>query len=81
MTTKNTATKPKARAQEHGPSREDLETAYRLHTLAQIVYGQLAVAHPWTVQAPVLDPAVGRGQTPWMGAGPGTWNAPVSWPR
>lgn len=31
------------------PTQEELRTALEVHTLAQMLYGQIAVTHPWVV--------------------------------
>jgi hypothetical protein len=45
-----------------GPSQEEIRTAYEIHTLSQMLYGQLAMTHPWLAMPPVHG-------------GPGMWNA------
>ena len=58
-----------------GPSQDEIRNAYEIHTLAQTLYGQLAMTHPWIATMP---PA--RGFDPVQG-GPGMWNVgPVSQP-
>ena len=51
MTTKTTAARP---AEAREPRPDDLQTAYQVHTLAQMLYGRLAVAPQWAplVQTP-----------------------------
>ena len=40
------------------PTAEEMQTAYRAHTLAQLLYGRVAATHPWiapTVWVPELS--------------------------
>lgn len=55
MTTKTTATGSKQHAPsrpEGGPSREEIQAAYRIHTLVQVFYARLAEMHPWAMPVP-----------------------------
>ena len=59
---------------------EDLRVAYEVHTLAQLLYGELAATHPWLVQPPVPTPMAAP-QDPyavWPTPAVGTW--PAAWP-
>lgn len=74
MTTK-TAEKPKSERERptvHSP--EEIHAAYECHTLAQMLYGQIAANRPWLLQTPetACGPMVGFGATPWTRAWPGT---------
>ncbi|MHC5063952.1 MAG: hypothetical protein ACYTG5_08255 [Planctomycetota bacterium] len=48
-------------------SREDVQVAYQCHTLAQLVFAQLATAYPWLSQP-----------SPPVGTRP--WQQPKQWP-
>lgn len=39
-----------------GPAQQDLQAAYQVHTLAHMLYGQLAAAYPWTQLQPQAAP-------------------------
>lgn len=79
MTTKSATTK--GQTQMHAapqPPVEDLQKAYMIHTLVQMMYGQLAASNPWTVsQMSAMPPGALRGYptTPWAGGFP--MNHPV----
>lgn len=73
MTTK---TAPKTQHDEPksvDPSREEIQTAFQVHTLAQMLYGQLAAKHSWTA------PTMTAGFEPRMGYPTAPW--PQGWPR
>jgi hypothetical protein len=73
MATKTTATGSKEPAHsrvEGVPTREAIEAAYRIHTLAQILYARIAALHPWAM--PALPPWAGY-CGPTSGQGPGIW--------
>jgi len=72
-----------------GAPHGEIQTAYQIHTLAQILYGQIAAAQPW---APSFAPLQGYGPASyfetaapsWIGAagmpawgGPGFHHAPM----
>jgi hypothetical protein len=60
-----------------GPSQEEIRNAYEIHTLAQMLYGQLAMTHPWAAAMPAANVHA----TSWMHSGPGMWNVgPVNHP-
>jgi hypothetical protein len=66
------------------PTAEDLRTAYEIHTLAQMVYGQLAATHPWMAtqtwpMGTMHHPA--QPMTSWPRAGTPTWGWPHGWGR
>jgi hypothetical protein len=67
-----------------GPSQDEIRNAYEIHTLAQMLYGQLAMTHPWIATMPPargFDPVASFQPTPWTQGGPGMWNVgPVSHP-
>ncbi|MDX1387645.1 MAG: hypothetical protein R3344_00535 [Acidobacteriota bacterium] len=57
---KTAAKKEEARRETVSPAREAMQTAYEIHTLAHMLYGEFAAAYPWV--APVqpmwtYDPA------------------------
>jgi len=83
MTTAKTTTRKEANGDSHDtPSPELMHTAYQIHTLAQIVRGQIATAHPWVTS--VIPPTGPEPTTAWMPsmmAGPVTaWGATTPWP-
>lgn len=56
-------------------STEDLRAAYQAHTLVQMMYGQMALAHPWEVSqqyslGPLssYEPPLMSEATPWAAA-------------
>ena len=49
--TKNTGKAPQA-GPSIGPTEQELQAAYQVHTLAQMLYGQLAMTHPWIASMP-----------------------------
>ena len=65
-------------------SQDEMRNAYEIHTLAQMLYGQLAMTHPLIATMPPargFDPLASFQPTPWMQGGPGMWNVgPVSQP-
>lgn len=77
MTTKTTGKPPQAEPNV-GPSQQELQAAYRVHTLAHMLYGQLATIHPWVQHHPpmgAVDPAMmGYGAMPGFQSWPGTYN-------
>lgn len=79
-----TTTKPKSsgaspEARQTTPNPEDLEIAYRIHSLAQIVCAQVAAAHPWLAQQapfafpPAAPTEAGVASPLWSAMGPWTW--------
>lgn len=67
MTTKTAGKTPKGEP-EVGPTQPELQAAYQIHTLAQMLYGQLATAHPWmqpTWPTATVDPLVGQPPMSW----------------
>jgi len=55
---------------------EELQVAKEIHTLAQIVYGEIAMTHPWVHPVPTLagfEPAMS-----WLS--PGASGALAPWP-
>jgi len=60
------------------PPQEEMQTAYQVHTLAQILYGRIAAPHAWVPiphePAPFTSTA-GYGPTPWGPQGPDPWAA------
>ena len=67
-----------------GPSQDEIRNAYEIHTLAQMLYGQLAMTHPWIATMPPargFDSVASFQPMPWTQGGPGMWNVgPVSQP-
>lgn len=60
------------------PSQQEMQMAYHAHTLAQALYGQLAMTHPFIGQAyPQMpqQPFVGQQMTPWAMQWPPMWGA------
>jgi hypothetical protein len=67
MTTKTAGKTPKGQP-DIGPAQPDLQAAYQVHTLAQMLYGQLATTHPWiqpTWPTPGVDPLAMQPPTTW----------------
>ena len=68
--------------QEDTPTREEIQTAYQVHTLAQMLYGQLVTPHTGVTYA---GPVRGIGQPteypaqPWGQPGPMMWGYPPRW--
>jgi hypothetical protein len=81
-TSKTTSRNPEPAAKEATASPEVLHTAYEIHTLAQMVRGQIATSYPWV--APMFAPNSLEPLAAWMppmaGAAP-TWagHTPWSW--
>jgi len=51
MTTK-TAEKTPPQPSATTAAQQEVQAAYHCHTLAQILYGQIAATHPWLLQVP-----------------------------
>ena len=86
MTTKKTVASAEAPSRAAGPSQNELLAAYQAHTLAQMLYGQFLITHPWIGQAygPPQGEPWGVGVTPWAGFPPPLWGAgpvPIPGPR
>ena len=82
MTTVKPETKASTTAgKEEATKQEDLQTACEIHTISQLVYGQIAASHPWI--APVSPLASFQPPTAWMPPiAPGassTWFSPTPW--
>lgn len=86
-----TKTTPKSRRQPQEaarPSRQDVQLAYQVHTLASMLYGQLAATHPWIVSQPALgQPTLHQATSGWdaqagyptaFPTGPAAWG-PLTW--
>ena len=77
-----TAGKPQTGTPGSGPSQQDLQTAYQVHTLAQMLYGQLVPAQPWVQPAPfagtpgMVHPGMAPIAGPWAQGWPMTYGAP-----
>jgi hypothetical protein len=69
MTTKLPGRHPQEQS-ESGPAQQDLNTAYQVHTLAQILYGQMAATYPWILGTaqPAFLPLGGPAMPAAMGA-------------
>jgi hypothetical protein len=81
MTTKS-PDKQAAGPEKARPPQESMQAAYQVHTLAQMLYGQLPVANPWaayTLGHYGADPMrVAEGSPYWAGAHA---LPPWSWPH
>ena len=81
MTTTKTEGKKADIGTKHDAPTEELQLAYEIHTLAQMIYGEMAMANPWVHPAPPL--AGFEPSTPWMAPeAPGSampWSAPTPW--
>jgi len=82
-------TKHEGRIQTAAPAahtKEELRTALEVHTLAQMLYGQIAVSHPWIAYgawAPhghlgVHEPSLGQATIPVPPAWGGPWVQPFA---
>ena len=82
MTTKSTkgATAGAAPAT---PTREEIQTAYQVHTLSQILYGHLATTQGWggAVQMPGVQTPTGYPNQTVSQTTPLGWPAPFGWYR
>lgn len=59
------------------PSHQDMQTAYQVHTLVQMLYGQLAM-NPWVGQAyspNPYEPMMASPMSPQAASWPMTWGA------
>ena len=77
MTNKTTEKTPQQTANVR--QQEELQAAYQCHTLAQILYGHIAMTCPWVVQAPTpgaVQPTAGMSATPWTQAWSGIESQP-----
>ena len=76
MPSTKTATKTE-RAEKKAPRKDDLLVASEIHTLAQILYGELSNACPWVVAD--CGPPAFQDPSTWMPSmGESTW--PFRWP-
>jgi hypothetical protein len=75
MTTKTAGKVPKEQPV-HGPSQQELHAAHQVHTLAQILYGQLAATHPWIQPTyPMgMEPRMPHANAPWAQT---PWTTPM----
>jgi hypothetical protein len=78
MTTKTPGKTPHEQERAAMPSQQDMQMAYRAHTLAQMLYGQLAMTHPWI--GPAYPPSPydflsGPQMSPWAAQWPPMWGA------
>jgi len=83
MTTKNPGKPP---VEHHGPvagpAPADMRAAYEIHTLAQMMYGQIARTNPWmSPMSPMTghDPYTSHSQAHWTPQWPVAWNAWTPW--
>jgi len=83
MTTKS-AGKPPTPANSAAPSPDDLRAVYEVHTLAQMLYGHLAMTHPWLGAQPMsygYEPFRGSYDPRMSQAWPVSWGYPYGWIR
>lgn len=81
MTTKHTGKAHEQQQKAATPSARDMQMAHHAHTLAQMLYGQLATTQPW--MAPMRTPSpmtpesgmFGTHVTPWTAHGSPYWGA------
>lgn len=87
MTTTKTPTggsmsKAKTRPEHEPTTQQDLQTAYEIHTLVQMVYGEMSMSSPWV--APVSPLATYQpqavGMPPVAAGAPRDWFVPTNWP-
>jgi len=77
-----TAGRPQQGTPVSGPTQQDLRTAYQVHTLAHMLYGQLASVPPWVNPSPyvgamgVTPPVMGPTPVPWAQGWPATYGGP-----
>lgn len=82
-----TAGRPQPGKPDVGPTQQDLQTAYQVHTLAQMLYGRLATVHPWIaptpptgmvdpMMSPMMAPMMGPTAVPWVQGWPATYGGP-----
>jgi hypothetical protein len=88
MTTKTKTTgKPPVQPQAafDGPAPDDMRAAFEIHTLAQMMYGQIARTNPWVAQAPPMTgptPYASHPQVPQTQWGQQTpWPQQTQWPQ
>lgn len=84
MATKTTGKDPQERQRPVGPSPEEIQTAYQVHTLAQMLYGHLATTQPWAAPTSVhggYEPMMTHPTPPIMHGWPGMWGYPYGWYR
>lgn len=81
MTTKAAGKTAQPTHQAVEPSPEVLQAAYQIHTLTQLMYGELAATRPWLMPtmptAQMAPPAVQA--NPWMPAMTTPWRTPWGW--
>lgn len=81
MTTTKTEKKIEKTELEEAPKQKDLRVAYEIHTLAQMLFSEMAVTHPWiTPPSPLQTFEPTKAWSPLMtGVGP-TPSIPMHWP-
>jgi len=66
MTMKKTIQNEKDPRSADTPSQEEVRTAHQIHTLAQMLYGRLAMSNPWMATPPPgIEATGGFTQVPW----------------
>jgi hypothetical protein len=80
-----TTDRPQPPREETKPAQADLQAAYEIHTLAQMLYGQMTMTRPW-VAPPTHGPmptrsidTPGQYTTHWTQNWPGAWNPTWPW--
>ena len=78
---KGEAKGPATKTEKKAEKQADLQTAYEIHTIAQLVHGHLAMACPWATPVTVPDgyPGPGIGSFPNPSMPQGTTSAPPVW--
>ena len=81
MTTTKTEKRTEKTQFEEAPKQEELRLAREIHTLAQMLYREMTVMHPWiTPPSPLQSFEATQAWSPFMpGVGP-TPSAPTHWP-
>lgn len=77
MTTK-TPGKNHQEQPDSGPSQQELQAAYQVHTLANMLYGQLTATYPWIPLQPPMSASPMAMPTMGMGAGGPMAGPPVT---
>lgn len=71
-----------ASSPKEGTAPKDLETAHKIHSLANLIHGRLVALHPWLAPFPTSHAHAMPETwppTPPMGAGPQGWNGAAPW--
>jgi len=82
MTTTKTEQKSQPKEASNAPTQEDLRVAYEIHTLAQMMYGEMTMANPWvTPPSPLGNFEASEDRSPFMAACAGpNLSVPTHWP-